>query len=322
MARPEIVPFSDDHLDQAGRLLADRHARHRLAEPLLPGRYEDASEARAEIEAAWAEDNASGAAAFRNGQMVGFLIGASRSDPVWGDNVWVEAAGHAASEAETVRDLYGLAAARWVEEGRLRHYAFVPATDGGLADAWIRLCFGQQHAHGIQEVAPANPVSVPDGFEIRAPDPGEIDLLIELDLALPEHQRASPVFSGIGLPSREESREEWVSTFADDDEHILIGAREGRPVACWAVVPVERSRAHTGLARPENASFLGFAATLPEARGSGIGVALTQAALAFSADRGYSTMVTDWRVTNLLASRFWPRRGFRTSFLRLYRSIP
>jgi hypothetical protein len=27
-------------------------------------------------------------------------------------------------------------------------------------------------------------------------------------------------------------------------------------------------------------------------------------------------------VTNLLASRFWPRRGFRTTFLRLYRSIP
>jgi hypothetical protein len=33
-------------------------------------------------------------------------------------------------------------------------------------------------------------------------------------------------------------------------------------------------------------------------------------------------MLTDWRVTNLLASRFWPRRGFRTTFLRLYRSIP
>jgi hypothetical protein len=27
-------------------------------------------------------------------------------------------------------------------------------------------------------------------------------------------------------------------------------------------------------------------------------------------------------VTNLLASRFWPRRGFRTTFLRVYRSIP
>jgi hypothetical protein len=33
-------------------------------------------------------------------------------------------------------------------------------------------------------------------------------------------------------------------------------------------------------------------------------------------------MVTDWRETNLLSSRFWPGRGFRRSFLRLYRSIP
>ncbi len=28
------------------------------------------------------------------------------------------------------------------------------------------------------------------------------------------------------------------------------------------------------------------------------------------------------RVTNLLSSRFWPRRGFRATFLRLYRHIP
>ena len=39
-------------------------------------------------------------------------------------------------------------------------------------------------------------------------------------------------------------------------------------------------------------------------------------------ERGYPTIVVDWRVTNLLSSRFWPGRGFRTTFLRLYRSIP
>jgi hypothetical protein len=32
-------------------------------------------------------------------------------------------------------------------------------------------------------------------------------------------------------------------------------------------------------------------------------------------------MATDWRATNLLASRFWPKRGFATSFLRLHRWI-
>ena len=49
---------------------------------------------------------------------------------------------------------------------------------------------------------------------------------------------------------------------------------------------------------------------------------MTEASLAWAAQAGYMSMGTDWRVTNLLASRFWPRRGFRTTFLRLYRHIP
>ena len=88
------------------------------------------------------------------------------------------------------------------------------------------------------------------------------------------------------------------------------------------IVPVQRSSMHIGLARPERAAFLTFAATLPEARGSGAGLALTNAGLAWAREQGYPVTVVDWRETNLLASRFWPRRGFRRTFLRLYRSIP
>ena len=79
---------------------------------------------------------------------------------------------------------------------------------------------------------------------------------------------------------------------------------------------------HKGLGRPERAAFIGFAATLPEAQGSGLGLALTDASFNWAAEHGYEVMVTDWRVTNLLSSRFWPKRGFRPVFLRLYRSIP
>ena len=82
------------------------------------------------------------------------------------------------------------------------------------------------------------------------------------------------------------------------------------------------SRHYTGLALPQDSCYLAFAVTLPEARGSGIGVALTDACFARARELGYAAIVTDWRVTNLLASRFWPKRGFRTTFLRLYRSIP
>jgi hypothetical protein len=189
MARTEIVPFADEHLGDAARLLAARHARHRAAEPLLADRFEDDSEASSELERVWRVEDASGAAALRGGRMVGYLVGAPRSNPVWGANTWVEAPGHAVEEAETVRDLYAAAAARWVDEGRPRHAVLVPAHDGELLEAWWRLSFGQQHAHGVREL-------------------------------------------------------------------------------------------------------------------------------------GFPTMITDWRVTNLLSSRFWPKRGFRPTFLRLYRSIP
>ena len=88
--------------------------------------------------------------------------------------------------------------------------------------------------------------------------------------------------------------------------------RDGRIVGNFMVCPVELSSKHAGVARPASAALLAFAVTLPESRGSGVGVALTDACFAWARERGYETMVTDWRVTNLLSSRFWPKRGFRT----------
>jgi ribosomal protein S18 acetylase RimI-like enzyme len=317
----EVVPFSDEHLDDAARLLAARQARHREAEPSLPERFEDPAAAREEIEQAWRVEGASGTAALREGRVVGYLIGTPREPKIWGENVWVELAGHAVEEPEDLRDLYAEAAARWVEEGRTRHYAFVPAHDSGLVDAWFRLGFGQQHAHALQEVTPRE-VALPPGVEIREPSEEEIEELIEIDLALPAHQSRSPVFSDIGQPTREELREEWASTLADDEEHVLVAYEDGKPLAVWSVLALEGSSQHRGVGRPERAAFLGFASTLPEFRGSGLGLALTDASFNWAAENGYDVMVTDWRVTNLLSSRFWPKRGFRPVFLRLYRSIP
>jgi ribosomal protein S18 acetylase RimI-like enzyme len=321
VARLEVVPFSDAQLDDAARLLAARQARHREAEPSLPERFEDPVAAREEVEEAWRAEGASGTAVARDGRVIGYLIGAPRDVKVWGENVWVELAGHAVEEPEDLRDLYAEAAAGWVGAGRTRHYALVPANDSGLVDAWFRLGFGQQHAHGLQAVVPRD-VTLPAGIEIRQPREAEIEELIEVDLALPAHQSRSPVFSTIGRPTREELREEWASTLADDEEHVLVAYQDGKPVAVWSVLSAEGSSQHRGLGRPERAAFLGFASTLPEFRGSGLGLALTDASFNWAAENGYDVMVTDWRVTNLLSSRFWPKRGFRPVFLRLYRSIP
>lgn len=319
MSRLELRPFSEEFVDAAGELLAARHRAHRATEPLLPPRYEEPAAAAEEVRALANDETASGAVALRGGRAVGYVLGVHRGE-LWGANVWVELAGHAAEEAEVVRDLYGFAAARWVEEQeRPRHYAVVPAGDAEILRAWYRVGFGHQHAYGIQEV-PAR-AEWPEGVRLATAD--DVEAILDLDPLLPDHQERSPVFArGMPRDDRDELRDEVLEDIANPEICDLVVEREGRIVGSFQLVPVEKTSTHAGLARPEGAIFLNWGATHPDVRGSGAGLALMEGAFAWARERGYDTMVIDWRETNLLASRFWPGRGFRTTFLRLYRHIP
>jgi GNAT superfamily N-acetyltransferase len=210
--------------------------------------------------------------------------------------------------------------------GRSRHYVLVPANDPELLEAWYRLGFGQQQAYGIREV-PTKPW--PDG--VRHAQAGDVEGLLALLPLIARHQAGSPVFSDHAArqAERPEERIDDVRTeiegdIASDEIGTLVAEVDGRLVGLFEVTPVELAgeAGHGTLARPERTCFLAFAATVPEVRGAGVGLRLTDAAFAWAHEAGYSTMVTDWRVTNLLSSRFWPRRGFRLTFLRVYRSIP
>ncbi len=74
--------------------------------------------------------------------------------------------------------------------------------------------------------------------------------------------------------------------------------------------------------KPSNAAMLGYAATLPDARGLGAGRALTDVFMAWARDEGYEWLVTDWRATNLEANRTWRAMGFKPMWNRLFRLIP
>ena len=266
-------------------------------------------------------DEASGAAASRGGAVVGYLLGTPRETPTWGPNVWVEPAGHAVTEAEVVRDLYAAAASRWVEEGRTSHYAVVPASDPALVDAWFRLGFGQQHVHAIRD-APMTPLCESlRGVEIRRAARDDIDALAELDLVLLAHQMHAPVFSTLAPPTLEETRAEWDEDFDNPAFATFVAVRDGRVVGSAIGCSVTESSLHTGIARPDDAAHLGFAAVREDARGAGVGSALGTTVLDWAAAEGYRWVVTDWRATNLLASRTWPQLGWRPTFFRLHRAI-
>ena len=315
----EIEPFAEEHLPAAAVLLGDRHRRHREAEPLLASAYEEYDAAGAEIERLWRADGADGAAAIRDGSLAGYLIGTPRPESAWGPNAWVEHAGHAATLPEDVRDLYAAVAQGWVDAGRTRHFALVPASDSGLVDAWFRLAFGQQQAQAVREVD----VSARWPAGVRSAEPRDVDTIVAMAPLVEEVQDRSPSFAAHrDAADPDELRANIEDEIRRDDVASLVLEAGGTVIGNFLVTPPEMSNAVVGLVRAPGNCHLAWAATVPAARGTGAGLALMQAAHAWAADHGYTGMTVDWRVANLLASRFWLRRGFRLTFLRLYRPIP
>ena len=298
MASVEIHPLSDLR-DEAVRLLADRFARQRAAEPLLP-----------EIDDFAAQLPEEGHVATRGGEAVAYLGGAIDEETRIAR--WLFA-GHAAREPEALRDLFALQAD---ELGVTRFMVTVPATDPELVDAWFRLAFGCQAVWAVREVEPAEPVDF--GGSIRPATPADAEAIVGFDQLLYRHQVATPSFSGHPEPPLDELQQE-VAEIWDDDSYIpFVAERDGRVAGMLGLY----RRPEGDLRVPANNIDLAFAATTDDVRGSGTGLALTAHAMNWAHEQGFTSMTVDWRSVNLLSSRFWPRRGFRPQYLRLYRAVP
>jgi GNAT superfamily N-acetyltransferase len=307
----EIVPFTDAHLEDAAALLARRHARHRETEPLLPDRLDF----RAELEGEWRAEGANGVFAARGGEAIAYLIA---SPFTVGDAAsWMRAnvAGLAIEgDREAMRDVYAAAAQRWVDDGLTRHAVFVPAHDAELVDAWFRLSFGASSYLAMRETTSDGDEPFDTDVEIRSGTREDLEDAARLELEMSKAMLPSPSFSGVPLQPYEEVLAEW----RDEDDapyELFVAERDGRVVGHILLY-----RRPPDLRVPQRSIDLAQASTEPVARGTGVGRALTAHVIRWAHEHGHPVMTTDWRVTNLWASRFWPRRGFRPSFIRLYRS--
>ena len=297
MPKLEIHPFSDEFRIEAAALLRERHERHRLSEPLLPAIDDFAAQL----------PPGQGAVATRGGSVVAYLIA-----EVDDERAAVGLAGCAAAEPEALRDVYAHLSGSWPA----RHQVLVPASDREVIDPWFSLAFGCQFMTGVRDTASE---VVPDfGGTIRESTPDDLGVVAGLERMLWALQAGAPSFAGRGSNDVDFDAE-WEGFWEEDCFPLHVVAElDGRVVG--HVLLYDRP---TGDLRvPEQNVDLALAGTLAEVRGRGVGVALTAYALNFAHERGFRSMTVDWRTVNLLSSRFWPRRGFRPTFLRLYRAVP
>ncbi len=289
----EIRPFSEEHRDAAAALLAERHARHLAAEPLLARDVDFRAQLRGE-----------GLVALRGGELRAYLLGQTTED-----DAFVGFAGCAAAEPELIRDLYAALAPHW---DRDRHRVYVPASDVALVDVWFRLAFGLQFTLAVREPAHCR------GDGVRPSRPDDLDAIVALQQGFTDHLRESPSFSARQPETDDELRADWEGTWEDTRfDHFVV--ERGRRVIGHSLL---YRRDLGDLRVPANSVDLALVVVLPEARGTGAGSALVAHALGWADERDIDAVTIDWRVVNLLADRFFRARGFRPTFIRLYRHVP
>jgi GNAT superfamily N-acetyltransferase len=294
----QTAALSDEHRADCAALLAERFARQRAAEPLLP-----------QIEDFAARVPQTGVVAIRGGKLVAYVGG-----ELHGDTATIGFGGCAALVPEAVRDCFATAAAEW---GVRRFSVAVPVFEHELIDAWFRLAFGCQF---VWAVRPAEEIELADfGGLVRPGTRDDLETAIAFDQLVWDTQAGSPTFSDLGRPSLDALRTEWSRVLETSEQYThFVAERDGRAVGHALLY----RRPAGNLRVPEASIDLVQLVTVPEVRGSGVGRALAEHATTYAQLNGYTSLLTEWNSANLAASRFWPRRGFRSQYLRLYRAVP
>ena len=300
------TPVDAGDLDELAALAAAEHVRDRTADDLLGPATGDPATVRPLL------DDLAGRVLRRDGAVVaawlGRAAGGAQAAPVFG----------LVGDPLALQDVYATQAAAWLADGHRTHTAVVRAADPARHAALVDLGFGHEQAYAVLDLtAPdAGRAVVPAGVEVRPGTEDDLAEIVPLAPVIGQHQVASPVFARVGADFFDQLEESHREELADPEAHYLVARVDGTAVgfAIW----------YDGIDGPFMASSyaeLSVAAVSEQARGRGVGLALTAAVIDAARAQGVERLAADWRTTNLLSSRFWPARGFRVVGWRMSRSI-
>lgn len=329
--KTELLPFTEKMIPDAGKLLAQRHACNRKDLSLLPARFKEPQVATKAVETLWQKKLKNGFAAFRDGKMIAYLLG-ENTTLLWGRCGYVYLPGYALAEDESpsvIQDLYSLLGESWVKKGCFDHYLYISAADANVIAALFDLGFGKERVDALLDLNTLDlpQFEEPEGITIRQAGVGDNAHLGSLSNVIFRALSDAPYWHPTVPEDWDELHEGW-SELADDKEWTVWLALENDKKRSS---PVDEALGTVGF-RPEQEAdtqilvsprtmYLSVAATKPQARGRGVSTALTWHGLQKARRDGFEICYTNWISPNLLASRFWPRFGFKDVAYRVAKKV-
>lgn len=303
-----VRPLEGGDVADVVALVRARLTRESARNDVLTNAFDDAvfADTLARVrEHAWVAESA--------GRVVGHLIGAVLDSPEYGRGAWWGPDGVSYDDPDTLADLYAAAARSWIDAGALEHYGWI-FDDPEDLEPWHELGFARMHRRGVKSLSDLEDVAVPPGYLVRRGGPADIDLAVDLDRELDLAQREGPSFALV--VEHASRRDDLLDALADAEvHHYVVDHAEGAVAQCLTFALDERRGSHP------HSLHLSAVSVAPAHRGRGVATALVHRALRDAVSAGFAFAETNWRVTNRHADRFWRRRGFRPTYVRLHRTI-
>lgn len=293
-----ITDFLSEHIPAARALVLENYEEERAAVPALP-------EVCALPDFDDFVKNGLGAAAFEDGELVGFLC---VYDP-WCPAFWTPDTtgvfsplhGHAAKKENRVRiyrRLYQAAAAKWAKAGAASHAIALCAHDADGERAFFTYGFGLRCIDAIRAVEPLG-VPAPAGMTLIELPRARVHEIAPLRRALSAHLGQSPCF----MYESPEDVENWLAKAETRDSRIFAAEQNGAPAAFLEV-------------RVGGENFATYAADMlnicgaycvPDLRGSGTIQSLLDFLLCTLQGEGITRLGVDFESFNPTALGFWTK---------------
>lgn len=311
----EIVPFIQDHLDAAAKLLAARHAANCRLEPLLPKRFEDPGECRLQLEALLPKG--CGVAAFRDGRLIGYLLtrDSPPHEPQRRSLVLLE--GHAIAIDESpvaYRHMYAALAPMLIVRGIFDHQVLVPTANRATMDAWYSLTFGQWVHVAARGLGPLPAIG--SDIQIQQVGPDRLERIMNLFFALGRYDTGPPMFAPY-LVNEEGWRSEVTGMLGEPDTAFFLALQGGVDVGVLSLGRPRDEAAHG----PQGRAHIWEAFVFAEARRRGVGTELLRHAIDWARENTCEILTLEFRSANLIGAPFWQSHGFRPFATILQRRI-
>ncbi|WP_108672495.1 GNAT family N-acetyltransferase [Peribacillus acanthi] len=257
--------------------------------------------------------------AYKENKLVGYILAEIKFDEARGKHVWVSYEGlaiHSDEPENLLRVIYSEASKLWLHNGCFNHYVIVPAGNRKYANAYQNLSFGYEQEHAILEINKYKPFHDVERVQVRTGNQEDGEIMGTFSDIILSFQNDSPVYSPV-LPETVSQFEQGYKGIVDEEVGLLLIAESsGLPTGFQVYYDCP-----SNWITPTGTIELGVAGTLPAQMGTGVGKKLMNEAIILLKEKEYQYILTDWRITNLASSTFWPKCGFEPIYHRMQRTI-